>query len=66
MVLGLGKRVNNWMQLRKGGKIEIVKLVLVLFVRHLLFQNEVCFNYIKKFDSYYEPRTYRAFNLLLT
>jgi hypothetical protein len=49
MVLGLEKKVNNWMQLRKGGKIEIVKLVLVLF--------EACFIYIKKFDSYYEPRT---------
>jgi hypothetical protein len=57
MVLGLEKKVNNWMQLRKGRKIEIVKLVLVLFVRHLLFQNEACFNYIKKNDSYYEPRT---------
>ena len=57
MVFGLGKNVDNETQSSQQGHIEIVKLILVLFVRLMFFQYEACFVFIKKNYSYYEPRT---------
>ena len=57
MAVGLGKKVHNGTQSGQEGHIEIVQLFLMLFVRRLLFQHEVCFIFIKKINSSYNPRT---------